>query len=329
MLGQPVQEAQKGHAPAGQKGGGNVDTCSGEGRPALLELHGLSVAFGRGRRRVTAVNSVSLTLERGETLGLVGESGSGKTTIGRAILRLVPPTSGTIWFDGMRIDAGVSREQHRTLTRRIQMVFQDPMSSLNERAKVGYIVSEGLYRFPLTAAQRREAAAEALRSVGMPAESMNRFPHEFSGGQRQRIGLARALAVRPDLIVADEPVSALDVSVRAQILNLFRSLSECSGLAILFISHDLSVVRWLADRVAVIYAGRIVETAPTEELFRHPCHPYTRALLASIPAADPRRRHISLPPFRPGPEQGCALREISPGHLVFCTPQAYDRLRTI
>ena len=219
----------------------------------------------------------------------VGESGSGKTTIGRTILRLNPASKGEIYFKGKKISGRISRELDKEVIRKCQMIFQDPMASLNERAKVDYIVSEGLINHHLykSDAEREEKVQKALREVGLLPEFASRFPHEFSGGQRQRIGIARALVMEPEFIVADEPISALDVSIRAQVLNLLNNLKKNRNLTYLFISHDLSVVRFISDRIAVIYNGRIVELAESEEIFLHPLHPYTKALLSAVPQPDP------------------------------------------
>ena len=280
----------------------------------LIDIRNISVCFGRAALKTVAVDGVSLAISRGETLGLVGESGSGKTTIGRAIMQLVALSGGEIFFAGSRL------EPCRANCRKIQMIFQDPMSSLNERAKIEYIVTEGLFAERLSAGRRREAAVAALGDVGLGADCLSRFPHEFSGGQRQRIGIARALIMQPQLIVADEPVSALDVSVRAQVLNLFRSLAVKRGLSCLFISHDLSVVRYISDRTAVILSGRIVELAPTEELFRRPLHPYTRSLISAIPIADPiRAAAANSTAYRPLPPAIRTLRQVYDRHFVLCS----------
>lgn len=247
----------------------------------LLVVQDLTVKYGS----FTAVDRVSFNICKGETLALVGESGSGKTTIGRAIVRLVRPARGRILFRGRRISGRISRDLERQLTRQIQMIFQDPMASLNERAKVDYIISEGLYnhRDYRSERERKAKVDQALFNVGLPPQFADRFPHEFSGGQRQRIGIARALVLNPQLIIADEPISALDVSVRAQVVNLLNKLKRERGLTYLFIAHDLAVVQHIADRVAVLHQGRLVEVAETETLFNHPQHPYTRTLLSSIP----------------------------------------------
>ncbi|MEG1011680.1 MAG: ATP-binding cassette domain-containing protein [Ruthenibacterium sp.] len=260
-----------------------------DSKEPLVQVKDLSVHFGSGRHKFKAVKHVSFDVYRGETFGLVGESGSGKTSIGRAIIRINSAASGEILYRGERISGKISREQDREVTRKIQMIFQDPMASLNERAKVDYIVCEGLYGKGrhYTEKQRGEMVAKALSEVGLLPEFASRFPHEFSGGQRQRIGIARALIMQPEFIIADEPISALDVSIRAQVLNLLAELQKKNGLTYLFISHDLSVMRFICDRIAVIHLGRIVELADTEKLFAHPLHPYTRALLSAIPQPDP------------------------------------------
>lgn len=262
-----------------------------EQREALIKVEDLRVEFkGKGRRPFVAVKDVSFEIFKGETFGLVGETGSGKTTIGRAIVRINPTARGSIHFKGRKINGIIPRELDLEVTHKIQMIFQDPMASLNERAKVDYIVSEGLYntRNYKDEQDRQARVQEALLEVGLLPEFASRFPHEFSGGQRQRIGVARALIMEPEFIIADEPISSLDVSIRAQVLNLLSELQKNRGLTYMFISHDLSVVRFIADRVAVIHKGRLVELAETEELFQRPLHPYTRSLLSAIPSPDPR-----------------------------------------
>ena len=258
-------------------------------KEVLLEVKNLSVEFGKKRKKFVAVKDVSFNIYKGETFGLVGESGSGKTTIGRAIIRLNETAGGDIIFDGKKINGKIDKELDKEITRRIQMIFQDPMASLNERAKVDYIVSEGLYNLKnfKDEAERQEKVEKALIDVGLLPEFLSRFPHEFSGGQRQRIGVARSLVMDPELIIADEPISALDVSIRAQVLNLLSELQKSKGLTYLFIAHDLSVVRFITNRVAVIHKGRIVEMAETEKLYENPLHPYTRSLFSAIPLPDP------------------------------------------
>ncbi len=319
----------------------------------LLEVHDLRKNFpirkGLTRRKVgqvRAVDGVSFDLLEGETLGLVGESGCGKTTTAYCILRGLEPTSGRILY---RMDSGevvdlaeLNESQLRPLRKQMQMIFQDPFSSLNPRMTLLQIVGEPLLVHGVASArQRRERVAELLELVGLSPDHMRRFPHAFSGGQRQRIGIARALALQPRLIVADEPVSALDVSVQAQVLNLLMQLQDKLKLSYIFVAHDLSVMRHICDRVAVMYLGRIVETAPTEQLFRAPKHPYTAALLAAVPAPDPRIRSTNEPlsgevanpadpppgchfhPRCPHAEERCRqhvppLEAISPGHEVRC-----------
>lgn len=258
----------------------------------LLEVKNLRVEFGSKRKKkFVAVDDVSFNIYKGETFGLVGESGSGKTTIGRAIIRINEIAGGEIRFKDKVISGNISKELDNEVTKSIQMIFQDPMASLNERAKVDYIVSEGLYNLKNYSSEedRKAKVAKALMDVGLLPEFASRFPHEFSGGQRQRIGVARSLVMEPDFIIADEPISALDVSIRAQVLNLLSDLQDRLGLTYLFIAHDLSVVRFITDRTAVIHKGKIVELAETEKLFKHPLHPYTRALLSAIPIPDPRK----------------------------------------
>ena len=260
-------------------------------REKLIEIKDLQITFGHGRKKFVAVDHVNFDIYKGETFSLVGESGSGKTTIGRAITRINPTSGGEILFKGRRINGRISKELDQEVIRKCQMIFQDPMASLNERAKVDYIVSEGLINHHLYKSdeEREEKVQKALREVGLLPEFASRFPHEFSGGQRQRIGIARALVMQPEFIVADEPISALDVSIRAQVLNLLNRLKKSRGLTYLFIAHDLSVVRFISDRIAVISKGRIVELAEAEELFLNPLHPYTKALLSAVPMPDPER----------------------------------------
>ena len=262
-----------------------------ENKEVLIEFDNVRVQFkGKGKKPFVAVKDVSFQIYKGETFGLVGETGSGKTTIGRAIVRINQTASGDILFKGRKINGVIPKELDREVTRKIQMIFQDPMASLNERSKVDYIVSEGLYNIKgfTDEEDRKRKVEKALLEVGLLPEFASRFPHEFSGGQRQRIGIARALIMEPEFVIADEPISSLDVSIRAQILNLLSDLQKTKGLTYLFISHDLSVVRFIADRVAVIHKGQIVELAETEKLFTSPLHPYTRALLSAIPVPDPR-----------------------------------------
>ena len=262
---------------------------SEQSKKILLRVSHLDVSFGKGKKEFKAIKDVSFHIYKGETFGLVGESGSGKTTIGRAILRINPTSGGDINYDWEKINGKISREVDRNIIRKIQMVFQDPMASLNERAKIDYIVSEGLMNlYPeMKEKERKRRVEEALLDVGLLPEFSSRFPHEFSGGQRQRIGIARCLIMNPEFIIADEPISSLDVSIRAQVLNLFSRFQKERGLTYLFIAHDLSVMRFIANRIAVIHKGVIVEQAETEKLFHHPLHPYTKALLSAVPIPNP------------------------------------------
>jgi peptide/nickel transport system ATP-binding protein len=331
---------------------GNGMSATPNGSGPLVELENLKVYFpiksgvllDRHIGDIRAVDDISLTIKRGETVGLVGESGCGKSTVGRTILRLYKPTEGRIVFDGKDI-SNLGQSELRPLRRRMQMVFQDPYASLNPRHSVGRIVGEPLRSHGL--ATRREADArvrDLLKTVGLPADAAGRYPHEFSGGQRQRIGLARALAVNPDFIVADEPVSALDVSIQAQIINLLETLQEEFELTYLFIAHDLAVVRHISDRIAVMYLGWIVEVSSAAELYDNPLHPYTISLLSAVPIPDPvverRREPILLSGDLPSPanppracrfhtrcpfvqptrcrEEVPPLRKISSGHEVAC-----------
>jgi oligopeptide/dipeptide ABC transporter ATP-binding protein len=275
----------------------------------LVSLRGLSRRFAVERDLLSrptswlwAVDGVDLDIHAGETLAVVGESGSGKSTLARLILRLIEPTSGTVLYDGLDI-LSASEKQLRSFRRRAQIVFQDPYSSLDPRMKVSKIISEGMSHLKLDGTARRERLSELLDLVHLPQRSLTRYPHEFSGGQRQRISLARALAVGPHFLIADEPVSALDVSVQSHMLNLLHDLQEQLNLTYLFISHDMSVVRHAADRVAVMYLGKVVEIAPTHELFVNPLHPYTQALLSSVPSLvrEPGRTRIALEGEVPSP----------------------------
>lgn len=259
------------------------------GKEVLLSLRNVDITFGKGDTLNRAVKNASFDIYKGETFSLVGESGSGKTTIGRAVIRVNPCAAGEILYKGVRISGKIPHSLDREVIRNIQMVFQDPAASLNERATVDYIISEGLYNFHLfeNEADRVEKVENIVKEVGLLPEHLTRYPHEFSGGQRQRIGLARAMVMQPELVVADEPISALDVSIRAQILNLLKKFQEEMGLTYLFIAHDLSIVRFISDRIGVIYKGDVVEIADAEELFDYPLHPYTRSLISAIPIPDP------------------------------------------
>ncbi|MBQ3273498.1 MAG: ABC transporter ATP-binding protein [Solobacterium sp.] len=291
----------------------------------LLSVEHLEVTFNNSRKhRFRAVKDANFKIYKGETFALVGESGSGKTTIARAIIRLNDTSAGDIIFKGKKINGKLSTEDKKWVQRNIQMIFQDPAASLNERATIDYCVSEGLYNFNLfkDEADREAKVDRALNEVGLLPEHKSRYPHEFSGGQRQRVGIARAMIMEPEFIIADEPISALDVSIRAQVLNLMNKFKEERGLTYMFIAHDLSVVRYFADRIAVIHNGRIVEVAPSDVLFKYPLHPYTHSLLQAVPMPDPEiekakelviydesSRDLS------GPKP--LLQEIRPGHFVF------------
>lgn len=285
----------------------------------LIDVKGLKVhfpikggLFGRTVAQVKAVDGVDLFVRKGETLGLVGESGCGKSTTGRAILQLIKPTAGSVKLDGVELTT-LPSDQIRQTRSNMQMVFQDPYSSLDPRYTVGQVVSEPLENFGKRSPKEiRDEVADVLQTVGINPSYINRFPHEFSGGQRQRIGIARALALRPSFIVADEPVSALDVSIQAQVLNLLQDLQGKFGLTYLFVAHNLSVVKHISDRVAVMYLGRVVELSKSEELYKTPLHPYTQALLSAIPVPDPsieaRRKRIILEgdvPSPVNPPSGC------------------------
>lgn len=290
----------------------------------IIEVRGLRKyypvrggVFGRQRGQVKAVETVSLDLCRGETLGLVGESGCGKSTLGRTIMRLEEPTDGDVLFEGRDLAHASARELF-ALRRNVQMIFQDPYSSLNPRLTIGETVREPLDVHGLgTDAGRRQRVEELLESVGLSPAAKNRYPHEFSGGQRQRVGVARSLALDPKVIIADEPVSALDVSVQGQVLNLMVRFQRELNLTCLFISHDLSVVEYVSDRVAIMYLGRLVEVGSTETIFTRPAHPYTRALMEAVPVADPRRRRQTAPiqgetPSAVDPPPGCAFHPRCP-----------------
>ena len=295
-----------------------------DNKEVLLDVKHLEITFYKNKKRFRAVKDANFQIFKGETFALVGESGSGKTTIGRSIIRLNPTSDGEILYKGQKINGKISKEEERTIVRNIQMIFQDPAASLNERATIDYCISEGLYNFKLyeNEEDRERKVDEALRSVGLLPEHKSRYPHEFSGGQRQRVGIARAMVMEPEFIIADEPISALDVSIRAQVLNLMNKFKEERGLTYMFIAHDLSVVRYFSDRIAVIHNGRIVEVAPTDELFKYPLHPYTISLLQAVPMPDPiiekqkelviyddSNRDLSGPKPK--------LTEIKPGHFVF------------
>ena len=290
----------------------------------LIEVKDLEISFGEGSKKFVAVKNANFFINKGETFSLVGESGSGKTTIGRAIIGLNDTSAGDILYDGKKINGKQNRKDENELIRKIQMIFQDPAASLNERATVDYIISEGLYNYHLfeNEEDRVRKVKEIMHEVGLLAEHLTRYPHEFSGGQRQRIGIARALVMEPEFVIADEPISALDVSVRAQVLNLLKKFQKELGLTYLFIAHDLSVVRFISDRIAVIYKGDIVEVAETEELFNNPIHPYTQSLLSAVPIPDPiLERKKVLKVYDPDQHDYSTdkpeMVEIKPGHYVW------------
>jgi len=293
----------------------------------LLSVHSLSTHYTGGRGTVRAVDNVSLDIEAGETVALVGESGCGKSSLGKSLMRLVEPSSGRITFKGADVTAMTS-SQLRGIRRRIQMIFQDPFASLNPRQTVRTILTGPLKVHGIgDRARQREIVEAIVAQVGLPADALDRYPHEFSGGQRQRIGIARALVLEPELVVCDEPVSALDLSIQAQILNLLVEMKKRLSLSYLFVSHDLSVVRYFSDRVLVMYLGKIVESAPTAELWASPKHPYTRALLAAVP--DPARRKQAAPisgdlPSPHDPPSGCRFHTRCPLATDLCREKAPD-----
>lgn len=292
-------------------------------REVLLDVRNLQVSFGPKSKRFVAVKNANFQIFKGETFGLVGESGSGKTTIGRAIMRINPTSRGDIIYKGQKINGKIDKELDRRIIKEIQMIFQDPQASLNERAKVDYIVSEGLLNVQknLSKEEVEKRVHQALREVGLLPEFASRFPHEFSGGQKQRIGIARALIMEPEFIIADEPISALDVSVRAQVLNLMRELQKKRDITYLFIAHDLSVMRYITDRIAVIHKGDIVEMGNTEDVITNPIHPYTKALLSAIPMPDPvyeknKKLVVFNPLYLDYEENPPSWTEVEPGHFI-------------
>lgn len=312
-------------------------------KDVLIDIQQLEKQFKIGKKQLTAIKSLNLQIFRGETLGLVGESGCGKSTVGRTLLRLYEPTSGKVLFDHTDLQT-LSRQEMKQMRRRMQIVFQDPYASLNPRMTVQDIVGEPLDIHRLAKGKaRKRRIEELLKLVGLNTNHMSRFPHEFSGGQRQRIGIARALAVEPDFIICDEPISALDVSIQAQVVNLLKKLQDQMNLTYLFIAHDLSMIKYISDRVAVMYLGQLMELAPSEELYKNPLHPYTQALLSAIPIPDPKlerqRNRIVLKGEVPNPldpPDGCPFssrcplaiekcrqvpplwREVKTGHFAAC-----------
>ncbi len=304
----------------------------------ILEVNHLCQHFtsGRGKKKLTvkAVDDVTFGVKPAETFGLVGESGCGKTTTGRTIIRLYDPTGGEVLFDGRNIEGKMTRELRKYLTDNIAMIFQDPIESLNPKMTIEEIVGEGLKVRGMTdQAEIRRLVVEMLRKVGLVEEHATRYPHEFSGGQRQRIGIARALITKPKLVIADEPVSALDVSVQAQVINLLNDLKEEMGLTILFIAHNLSVVKYFSDRIGVMYFGKLVEVATGEELYKHPLHPYTKALLSAIPEPNPiterTRVRVDYEPQRDHDysQEQPSMQEVTPGHFVYCNTAELEKFR--
>ena len=324
-----TQDATSAHLPEH----GPIDK---DGREVLLSLKNVDITFGKGESLNRAVKNASFDIYKGETFSLVGESGSGKTTIGRAVIRVNPCSAGEILYKGVRISGKIPHSLDREVIRNIQMVFQDPAASLNERATVDYIVSEGLYNFHLyeNEADRVRKVENMINEVGLLPEHLTRYPHEFSGGQRQRIGLARAMVMEPELVVADEPISALDVSIRAQVLNLLKKFQRERGTTYLFIAHDLSIVRFISDRIGVIYKGDIVEVATAEELFNSPLHPYTRSLISAIPIPDPNLEKNKVlftydPSVHDYSKETPELYDIGHDHFVFGSKKEIEEYKAI
>ncbi|KML38618.1 ABC transporter ATP-binding protein [Cytobacillus firmus] len=302
----------------------------------LLEIKNLKQHFNVGRpNMVKAVDGITFDIYKGETLGLVGESGCGKSTTGRTIIRLYDATDGQVLFEGEDVHGKKSAKELKKFNRKMQMIFQDPYASLNPRMTVADIIAEGIdiHGLAKSKKERMERVYELLDTVGLNKEHANRYPHEFSGGQRQRIGIARALAVDPDFIIADEPISALDVSIQAQVVNLMKKLQREKGLTYLFIAHDLSMVKYISDRIGVMYFGKLVELAPAEDLYNNPMHPYTQSLLSAIPLPDPEtersRRRKSYDPavHNYADNEKLEMREITAGHFVYCSEKEYNELK--
>ncbi|MDI2589665.1 ATP-binding cassette domain-containing protein [Psychrobacillus sp. NEAU-3TGS] len=304
----------------------------------LLEIKNLKQYFNQGKpNEVRAVDDISFDIYKGETLGLVGESGCGKSTTGRTIIRLYDATDGQVIYDGVNVHDKKSKKDLKEFNRKMQMIFQDPYASLNPRMKVLDIIAEGLdiHGLVKNPKERKEKVVELLETVGLNREHADRYAHEFSGGQRQRLGIARALAVNPEFIIADEPISALDVSIQAQVVNLLKELQEEKGLTYLFIAHDLSMVKYISDRIGVMYFGKLVELATAEELYANPMHPYTQSLLSAIPLPDPdyerTRVRKSYDPANHNYQDGeeIAMREVTPGHFVYCSEKELESLRAL
>ncbi|MCQ2793211.1 MAG: ATP-binding cassette domain-containing protein [Bacilli bacterium] len=303
----------------------SLDVVRGNKDDVITMSH-VDIGFKRGTDLRVVVEDFNLAIKRGEIFGLVGESGSGKTTVGRSMMRIIPILKGQIRYNGHLISGKISRSRERELKTKIQMIFQDPSASLNDRANIDYIVSEGIRAFHLfeNEADRLEKVEDMMRKVGLRPEHLKRYPHEFSGGQRQRVGIARAMLMKPEVIVADEPISALDVSIRAQVLNLIKEFQKESNMTVLFIAHDLSVVKYISDRIGVIYGGRLVELADANRLFEVPLHPYTKSLLSAIPLPDPKvekeKKIINYNPFEHHYtyEDIPQLYEVEKDHYVRC-----------
>lgn len=300
----------------------------------LLEVKHLKQYFNQGKTNmVKAVDDVSFFIYEGETLGLVGESGCGKSTTGRTIIRLYEATDGEVLFRGKNVHGKKSKKELKEFNHKMQMIFQDPYASLNPRMKVSDIIAEGIdiHGLAETKEERMEQVYGLLETVGLNREHANRYPHEFSGGQRQRIGIARALAVQPDFIIADEPISALDVSIQAQVVNLMKQLQQDKGLTYLFIAHDLSMVKYISDRIGVMYFGKLVEITTSEELYNNPVHPYTKSLLSAIPQPDPiserQRQRVTYDPAVHNYAEGeeVKMREVKSGHFVLCSEKEFHQ----
>ena len=304
-----------------------------EKREKILEIKDLCMEFQDGKQTVKAVNHVSFDVYKGENFGLVGESGCGKTTLGRTLIRLYDPTSGEILFNGKNISGKLNRADRDYVTKNLAMIFQDPISSLNPRMTVQEIIEEGLKtRGEKDKEVLRKAVSDILTKVGLLPEHSTRYPHEFSGGQRQRIGIARSLVVKPSFIIADEPVSALDVSIQAQVINLLMDIKKEMDLTILFIAHNLAVVKYFSDRIGVMYFGNMVELADADELYDHPVHPYTKALLSAIPQPDPlseksKERLYYDPSIHDYSVEQPRFQEIRPGHFVYASDSEMERYR--
>ena len=304
-----------------------------EKREKILEIKDLCMEFQDGKQTVKAVNHVSFDVYKGENFGLVGESGCGKTTLGRTLIRLYDPTSGEILFNGKNISGKLNRADRDYVTRNLAMIFQDPISSLNPRMTVQEIIEEGLKtRGEKDKEVLRKAVSDILKKVGLLPEHGTRYPHEFSGGQRQRIGIARSLVVKPSFIIADEPVSALDVSIQAQVINLLMDIKKEMDLTILFIAHNLAVVKYFSDRIGVMYFGNMVELADADELYDHPVHPYTKALLSAIPQPDPlseksKERLYYDPSIHDYSVEQPRFQEIRPGHFVYASDSEMEKYR--